>query len=112
MKLDLSIVISVVSVAFAVFTGIWNLSRNKKNDDQTEAANMAVVIVKLENIANDISEIKGEMRSLKKDVQNLHERVALAEQLYKALHARLDSAEETIKNLAMKMSQIMPDKDK
>ncbi|MBP3542719.1 MAG: hypothetical protein J6J86_00670 [Lachnospiraceae bacterium] len=98
MTVELSLVISIVSVGFAVITGIWNLSRNKKHDDKKEATELATVIVKLENISKDTSEIKSELRSVKSDVQDLHERVAIVEQSYKSLHKRVDKFEGRAEN--------------
>ena len=58
--------ISGVSVAFAIFFGICSKQRNDKKDTQEEterrAENDTMVVVKLENIADDIKDIKRESR--------------------------------------------------
>ena len=54
--------ISGVSVAFAIFFGICSKQRNEKKDTQEDAEQRAttdtMVMVKLENIADDLKDIK------------------------------------------------------
>ena len=93
MTIEVSIMISVVSVAFVLYAGISNLKRNKAADDKNDATQMTTVIVKLENIGDGVSEIKNDMRNIRVDVQNLHERVVAIEALTNALHKRVDRIE-------------------
>ena len=58
MTIELGLLISVISVGFAVLTGTLAIRRNNKTDDQEEAKQNTVIIVKLENIADDVKEIK------------------------------------------------------
>lgn len=99
MTIEITLLISVLSVVFAIFTGVANMKRNKAADDRKEATEMTTVIVKLENISKDTSEIKNELRSVKAEVQGLRERVTVAEQLYKAMHERMDGYEKQLKQL-------------
>lgn len=71
MTLELSIVISVLSVSFALYSGISNLKRNDKKDTAEETAQLTTVIVKLENIGDGVSEIKSDMKNVKGEVQEL-----------------------------------------
>ena len=86
MTLELSIVISVLSVSFALYSGISNLKRNDKKD----TAQLTTVIVKLENIGDGVSEIKSDMKNVKGEVQELRERLVAVEQSAKSAHHRLD----------------------
>ena len=95
---DVSLVLSIVSIGFAVITGIINLTRGKSKDDKKEATELATVIVKLESISKDTSEIKNELRSVKSDMQGLRERVVIVEQSYKSLHKRVDKFEGRTEN--------------
>ena len=97
---DTSMLISVVSVAIAVFSFIGNTKRNNTADDRKEATEMTTVIVKLENIGNDTKEIKNELKSLKTEMEDLRERVVVVEQSYKSLHKRLDNFEKRAERLA------------
>lgn len=58
MSPEISALITVISVAFAIFSGIVAIRRNNKTDDREEAAKTTTIIVKLENIGDDVKEIK------------------------------------------------------
>ena len=94
MKVDVSTLIAICSVAFAVFSGIIAMKREKSIGDKKDAAEMTTVIVKLENIGSGISEIKTEMRNVKSDIQDLRDRLIIAEQSTKSAHHRLDGIEK------------------
>lgn len=97
--IDVSLVISLASVGFAIFAGIVNLKRNKTVDDKKEATETTAVIVKLENIANDVKEIKNELRSVRNEVRDLSDRTIITEQMAKSLHKRVDMHEERLQKL-------------
>jgi peptidoglycan hydrolase CwlO-like protein len=75
MTIELALLLSGISVAFAIYEGITNMRRNKKADEKTETSELTTVIVKLENIGNGISEIKSEISSIKEDTKQDHERI-------------------------------------
>ncbi len=70
MTIEIALLISGVSLAFALYQGITNLKRNKAADDKQEASEMTTVIVKLENIGNGVSEIKNDLRNIRNDVKH------------------------------------------
>lgn len=90
MTIEVALLISGVSVAFAVYFGIANMRRNSKKDTVEDATQLTTVIVKLETINNGISEIKTEMRTVKSDIQELRDRLIIVEQSTKSAHHRLD----------------------
>ena len=98
--IDVSTLISILSVSIAAIVCITNMKRNKSADDRKEATEMTTVIVKLENISTDTKEIKNELRSVKSDIQGLRERLALVEQTSKALHGRVDAFEIKLEKLS------------
>ena len=61
MTIEISLLLSGVSVAFAIFFGICSKQRNEKKDTQEDAEQRAttdtMVMVKLENIADDLKDI-------------------------------------------------------
>ena len=85
---------SGISVAFAIFFGISSKSRNDKKDTEQEtedrAATHTLLMTKLENIADDVKDIKRDYRETNAEVQNLRERVIAVEQSLKSYHKRLD----------------------
>ena len=70
MSVEVALIISILSVFFAIFFGALNMRRNQKADDRREQSDMTTVIVKLENISADTGEIKNDIKSLKEDVRN------------------------------------------
>lgn len=93
MTIEVAILISGISLAFGLFSGISNLKRNQKADDKNEASQLTTVIVKLENIGNGITEIKGELSSVKTDIKESRERIIKVEESAKQAHKRLDTFE-------------------
>lgn len=94
MTVEVALLISGVSLAFAIYSGITNLKRNKSNDDKKDATEMTTVIVKLENIGTGIAEIKSEMTNVKNDLKESRERIIKVEESAKQAHKRLDSFEK------------------
>lgn len=99
MTIELSLLLTGISVAFAVFFGISSKQRNDRKDTEeaTEqrAANNTMVMVKLENIADDLKDIKRENKENREDLKLLHERVVVVEQSLKSYHKRLDGMQKT-----------------
>lgn len=86
MTIEVALLISGVSVAFGIIQGLSNMRRNSKKDDQHDAAQLTTVIVKLENIGNDILEIKNDMRNVKDDMKDINIRLVKMEQQVKVLN--------------------------
>lgn len=97
MTIEVALLISGISLAFAIFSGISNLKRNQKADDKNEASQLTTVIVKLENIGNGITEIKGEMSNVKNDIKESRERIIKVEESAKQAHKRMDTCEKYCK---------------
>lgn len=94
MTIEISMLLSGVSVAFAIFFGICSKQRNEKKDTQADAEQRAttdtMVMVKLENIADDLKDIKRESKENRDEMRNLRDRVVTVEQSLKSYHKRLD----------------------
>ena len=86
MTIEVALVISAVSLAFGIYQGVSNMKRNSKYDIKTDASQLTTVIVKLENIGNDITEMKGDLRDVKVDIKDHSERLVKAEQQIKVLN--------------------------
>lgn len=93
MPIELTLLISLLSVSFAIFSGIINLKRNQTKDDKLEATQLTSVIVKLENIGTGVTEIKSEIKSVKEDTKKNSERLTRVEESAKQAHKRLDTIE-------------------
>lgn len=94
MTIEVSLLLSGISVAFAVYFGIISKRRNDRKDTEQEteekATNNTMVMIKLENIQSDLKDIKRENRENREELQQLRERVVIVEQSLKSYHKRLD----------------------
>ncbi len=86
MTIEIALVISAISLAFGIYQGVSNMKRNNKNDAKSDSAQLTTVIVKLENIGNDITEIKSDLRDVKSDVKDHSNRLVKVEQQVKVLN--------------------------
>lgn len=85
MTIELSILLSVLSVGFAIIMGILGLRRNNKQDDKAEAAMLATMNATLNKVAGDVSEIKSEIKDVKCEVKDHGERLIIVEQKVEVL---------------------------
>lgn len=85
MEISYAIIVSVLALLFSVYQFVR--ATHKENDTQ-----MSAVLMKLEIISEGITEIKADMKNVKKDVQDLRERVAKVEASAASAHKRLDTA--------------------
>ncbi len=60
----------------------------QETEDRT--ATHTLLMTKLENIADDVKDIKRDYRETRTEVQNLRDRVIAVEQSLKSYHKRLD----------------------
>lgn len=94
MSVELTVLISVVSVLFAIYTGINNLKRNNVSDIKKDAAETATINIKLDTINKGVEDIRIEQKSTNKDIKDLNERLIMVEQSAKLAHYRLDEMSE------------------
>jgi peptidoglycan hydrolase CwlO-like protein len=90
MSIELTMLISVVSVAFAVYAGINNMRRNSTADIKKDAVEMATINVKLDTIGRGVDDIKLEQKTINKDIKDLSNRVLKVEESAKSAHHRID----------------------
>ena len=91
MSIDISLLLSAVSVCVTVVVAVTNIKRSNAHDSHREASDLTTLIVKLENINEGINEIKSEMRNMKNDIQDLRDRLIIVEQSVKSAHHRIDT---------------------
>lgn len=93
MTIEVALLFSGISLAFSIYTGIFNMKRSQKSDTKQDTAELTTVIVKLENIGNGITEIKAEMTNVKNDIKESRERLIKVEESAKQAHKRIDALE-------------------
>jgi hypothetical protein len=91
MSVEIALLISAVSVSFALYSGISNMKRNSKADTAKDAATLTTLLVKLESITQGIAEIKTEFSVMRKDFQELRDKVIINEQSLKSAWHRIDA---------------------
>lgn len=77
--------ISVVALVISAISVFTSMRRANKKEDKDESTQMTTVIVKLENIGDDIKDVKTDVRELRSDMMNHTERLAAIEQKVRAL---------------------------
>lgn len=75
MTIEVSLLLSGVSIAFAIFFRISTRNRNVKKDTQDEAREDATILTKLENIQNTMIEVKSEMGSYRNEMKEIRESI-------------------------------------
>ena len=94
MSIEITILLSVISISYAIYFGLKKSKRNETLDIKSDTAQLTTVIVKLENIGIGISEIKSELCNIKNDVKEDRERIIRIEESVKQAHKRIDGLEE------------------
>lgn len=86
----ITIVISAISVSFAIYMGFKSI---RKEDDKAIADKVArdtKINIKLDDISGDVKEIRYDFSETKKQVADMDKRLVVVEQSAKAAHHRLD----------------------
>lgn len=90
----LPILISGISVAFAIYSGLKSGRRADIHDLEQRAADNARINYKLDEIAGLTKEIRADISSVKEDVKGLSERMIRVEESTKSAHHRIDTLEK------------------
>lgn len=95
MEIEIALLISGLTMAFGIYSGMSSIKRHARKDSRKESAEMTMVIVKLEGISAGIAEIKTDLNGVKGDIKELRERLIVAEQSVKLAHTRIDEIHES-----------------
>ena len=90
MAVEVTILISVFSLAISIYVGLKNTKRGDRTDIEAKAIESATINAKLDTIGNDVKDIKYDISAVKNDVKNLTERMVVVEQSTKSAHKRID----------------------
>ncbi len=89
-EITLAVVVSIASLSFSVYMGLKN---NKKTDEKEIEARVerdTKVKMKLDEIGNDVKDVKETVKSIQNDVKDHEGRIVKLESSLKAEHKRLD----------------------
>lgn len=98
MTIEVSLLISGISVAAAIFFGISTRSRNTKKDTQEEASKDASVMARLESIQTSMIEMKTDMKNYNEEIKEMREQSIRNEESLKSFHKRLDKVEKLVES--------------
>ena len=87
MPIEITQLVSILSLLIAAFA----LARNLKLDTKSDQTELTTVIVKLENINDNIKEVKIDMKDIISDMDKVKERLTAVEASAKSAHKRIDS---------------------
>lgn len=90
MTIEITVLISAVSVAFAIFFGLKSNKRADSAEIADRVARDTKINVKLDDIGGDVKEIRYDISETKKQVAEMDKRLVIVEQSAKSAHHRLD----------------------
>ena len=93
MTIEVTILISVISVASAIYFGLKSNRRNDIKDIQEKAERDTRINIKLDDISGDVKDVKYDISSVKKKVDDIDKRLIIVEQSTKSAHHRIDRIE-------------------
>lgn len=106
MTIEISLLITFISVGCAVYFGLRNLKRNEKTDVKEEATSMAILVVKLENIETGITDIKSEIKSIKDGVQKDHDKLITVIELVDNVNSRVRELTNDVHRLEAEVNEV------
>ena len=89
----ISLIVSAVSVSFAVFFGLKNNKRTDTKDIEERVKENTRINFKLDTIMESTKEIKAEMSNLKEEMQMHNDRIIKVEESAKQGHLRINALE-------------------
>lgn len=75
MKIELTILISIISCLSGLFLGFSSFLRNSRNDEKEVVIAIVRIESKINSIYEDLSEIKSEFKALKNTIKNIDTRL-------------------------------------
>lgn len=86
----IALLISLGTLLIGAYSGVSTVRRAARSDQRKDASELAMVIVKLEDISDGVTEIKREMSHIKGDAKELTERLIIAEQQINQANKRIE----------------------
>lgn len=93
MTIEITILVSLVSVAFAIFFGLKSNRREDVKVIEERATRNAEINYKLDSISNNVNDIKYDISATRKKVEDIDKRLVIVEQSSKSAHHRIDRLE-------------------
>ena len=94
MQVEISYLISIVSLAFSVFFGLKSSKHTDTKDIEERVKDNTRINMKLDAIAGTTQEIKSEISTMREEINKHNDKIIKLEQSLKSAHHRLDNLEE------------------
>lgn len=88
-----SIIISIVSVCFAIISWLITFSKNTGKDTEERVIERTEMNCKLDMINSNVVDIKNDNARIREELKDITNRVVIVEQSCKSAHHRLDTIE-------------------
>jgi peptidoglycan hydrolase CwlO-like protein len=93
-QVELAVLLSIVSVVFSIYFGSKNNKRSDTKDIEARVTERTETNYKLDEISRNVTDIKYDISSTKKSVQELSERMASVEATASYANRRIDILEK------------------
>lgn len=93
MSIEITLLISAIATAFAIFFGLKSNRREDVKTIEERAAKNAEIIYKLDTISGTVTDIKDDVSTTRKKIEEIDRRLVIVEQSSKSAHHRLDRIE-------------------
>lgn len=90
MSVELTLLISVISVCFSIGFGLKNSKRTDSKDIEERVKENTRINIKLDNIIQDTRDIKTEVAEMRKSISSHDSKIASLEASCKSAHHRID----------------------
>ena len=97
MSVELTVVVGLVCSLLGAVLSSANAKRNFRTDVAQEAASRASVLAELKSISVGMTEVKVELRSVREDMREDHDRLIKLESSEKSQWARIEALENRVK---------------
>lgn len=89
-EITLAVLVSIASLSFSVYMGLKNNKRTDEKEIAERIARDTRTDMKLDEISNNVKEVKETVKSIQSDVKDHEGRIVKVEASLKAEHKRLD----------------------
>lgn len=90
MSIEIMKLVTFISVAFGVFSIVWNFQRGSRADIRSETLKIANMDGKLDNVLMGINELKVKLNTMEQDQKDSRERIIILEQKVGTIFKRID----------------------
>ena len=95
-EITLAVLVSIASLSFSVYMGLRNSRKSDEKDIAQRIARDTRTEMKLDEIGNDVKEVKETVKNIQNDVKDHEGRIVKLEASYKAEHKRIDDEHRRI----------------